>query len=113
MFNTIEIAKAYQKRDGGIMFYINASNGVSIGIGEVVQTSKLTKGQQNAVAEMKEAFFENAIPFTGDISAHTEKMNTLAFNYTILITDCATIGGMAVENDGAYIVREGMIARIH
>ena len=109
---TIQIAKAYRKKNGEIMFYINASNGVSFGVGTQVFTTKMTKGQWNAVNEMREAFEEHAVDFTGDIAAHTEEKQKLEFGYTLLITDMATVGGMSVGDDGAYLVRDSKIARI-
>ncbi|MDR1564875.1 MAG: hypothetical protein LBS74_07965 [Oscillospiraceae bacterium] len=110
--NQITIAKAWTNRNGELMFYINASNGVSFGVGKTVFTSKMTKGQNNAVSEMRTEFESLAEDFSGKFENHTEAKAQLAFGYQLFITDTATVCGINVGEDGAYLVRNGKIAKI-
>lgn len=110
--------KSYARRDGSIMLYINRSNGVSVGIsadrGFSPYGKGVTEGQRNAVNAALATFRAHAAVFTGDLSKHIETgfcAPVSCGNYTLVGTDIATIGGMSVGADGAYIVRDGMILR--
>jgi len=109
--------KPYKRRDGSLMIYINRSNGVSVGVSPEKgfgPTTKLTKGQSNAIDAAKKAFYDHSQPFTGDLTKHTETGFCAPVEcgpYTLVGTDVGDIGGMTVGADGAYIVRDGRIAR--
>lgn len=108
----------YARRDGSAMLYVNGSNGVSVGLsperGFAPHGKDTTKGQRNVMDAAWAAFQAHAKPFTGDLSKHDETgfcAPVACGNYTLVGTDKATIGGMKVEGDGPYIVRDGMIVR--
>jgi len=107
----------YKRRDGSLMIYINRSNGVSVGVSPEKgfgPSTKLTKGQSNAIDAAKRAFADNSEPFTGDLTAHAEGGFCAPVEcgpYTLVGADVGEIGGMKVSSDGAYIVRDGRIAR--
>lgn len=109
--------RSYERRDGTLMLYINRSNRVSVGVSPdqgFGLRKNMTKGKDNAADAAKKAFFANAIPFTGDLDAHTEDGFCAPVEcgpYTLAGTDVANIGGMNVGNDGGYVVRAGLICR--
>lgn len=110
--NDMEIwAQTYRKRDGSIMLYINNDRGVSLGIGDRVFTSKLTKGQENLLYSWLEAIDadEDARDFNGNFDEHTEDKAHLDFDIDLYITDVATVCGQSVGADGPYITRKGKI----
>lgn len=101
--------RPYRRRDGSVMIYINGSNGASVGLSDQpLATSKLTKGQQNTLNAGLAAFNLHAEPFLGSLGAHTEGQY-LCGNYTLCITDVATVGGHSTGADGAFLVRDGKI----
>lgn len=110
--------KSYARRDGSLMLYINRSNGVSVGIsadrGFSPYGKGSTAGQRNAMDAALRLMAE-APEFTGDLATHTETgfcaVTELADGWTLVGTDVATIGGMAVGADGAYVIRKGRILR--
>lgn len=105
--------KVYRKKDNSIMIYVNGSNGVSVGIGENVFTSKLTNGQNNALKEFFNKLNEiKGIDFKGSYEAHKEDKNKLDFDILLFITDIANVGGQTVESDGAYIVYKNKLLNL-
>lgn len=109
--------KAYRRRDNSLMLYVNRSNGVSVGLSPEHSFSpygkKTTQGQRNAMAAAISAFNSNSIPFTGDLAFHDEGELCAPVDcggFILVGTDKATIGGMSVESDGAYVIRGGRIA---
>lgn len=108
--------KPYRRRDGSVMLYLNRSNGVSVGLSADRGISEygkgVTKGMWNAYVAARRTFKAHAQPFTGMLDAHTEGERVdLANGWTLLTTDTATVGGMNVGADGAYIVAHGLILR--
>lgn len=101
----------YKKKNDEFMIYLNDhQRKVSLGIGERVHTSKLTKGQKNLLNRYHEAL-QNYEEIQTDISTekiyddHTEYKINLAFDTKLLITDIATIGTLKTGMDGAYIIK--------
>ena len=107
--------KPYRRRDGSFMLYINGSNGASAGIsperGWAPYGKGVTQGMRNAVNAALATFEAHAVPFTGDLAAHQPDEQVRCGNYVLTWTDTATIGGMVVSEDGAYLVRDGLILR--
>lgn len=81
---------------------------MSVGIGERVFTTKLTKGQKNALDRFWDAL-KNVKPAIADFKAeaHKEDSAKLDFKLTLFITDSANVAGHSVEADGAYLEYEG------
>lgn len=104
--------KAYLRRDGSWMIYLNNDRNVSVGISEngYPPSMKQTQGQKNLINAALKTFNKNAKEFTGDIDAHNE-IKAICGPYTLLATDVCNIGGMVVGSDGGYIVRNGRILR--
>lgn len=108
---------AYRRRDNSQMLYVNASNGVSVGIsaerGFSPYGKGATQGQRNAMDAAWEAIRANGKVFTGDLTKHTETgfcaPLTLANGWVMVGTDVANIGGMDVGADGGYLIVQGLI----
>ncbi len=103
--------KPYKKKNGEFMIYLNDhERKVSLGIGDRVYTTKLTKGQKNLLNRYHEAL-ENYEQIKTDISLekiyddHMEYKINLAFDTQLLITDTATVGTIKTGADGAYIIK--------
>lgn len=105
--------KAYKRRDGSFMIYLNNDRRVSVGVSPESgfgPSSKRTAGETKLIDAARMAFDDNSLPFTGSIDAHDE-IKAVCGPYTLLGTDVATIGGMQVSEDGGYIVRDGRYLR--
>lgn len=109
--------KSYRRRDNSLMLYVNRSNGVSVGLspehGFSSYGKNVTQGQRNAMAAAISAFNNNSIPFTGDLALHDEGGLCAPVDcggFILVGTDKATIGGMLVKSDGAYVIKNGRIA---
>lgn len=101
--------KGYKRRDDTWMIYLNNDRKVSVGVSPEKgfgPSTKRTKGEDKLIDAAKQAFEENSLPFTGSIEAHDE-VKAVCGPYTLLGTDVAMIGGMKVNSDGGYIVRDG------
>jgi hypothetical protein len=107
------VFKPYLRRDGTAMFFLNNDRKVSVGCSpgaEYCPSTKLTAGQKNLINAAVRAFADSALPFTGSVEAHAEGKSVCG-RWTLLLTDVGSVGGMAVESDGAYLVRDGKILR--
>lgn len=106
--------KPYRRRDGSLMLYINNDRGVSIGLSPEKGFSAYGKGSTEGQRKLSDAalaaFRAASKSFTGSVAAHDEPKAECG-NYILLITDNATIGGMKVGSDGAYVVRDGHYLR--
>jgi hypothetical protein len=98
----------YRRRDGTWMIYVNNDRGVSIGLSEERGFSPYgrdsTEGKRklfNAMMPALRAAAENRGPV--DYAAHAEPKADLDF-FKLLITDVATVGGLPVGSDGAYLL---------
>lgn len=102
----METIKTYEKKSGELMFYINDTNSrVSLGYGEKILSTKLTKGQKNLLDKFFEAF--KACPAVienfKEIEAHNEKQADLHLGLKLYCTDTAKVAGHDVGMDGFYI----------
>lgn len=96
--------KVYLRKNGKPMLYLNGSNGVSVGLSERVYTSKLTKGQKNTLNEFKEAIKNaHSVKVALDASKHKEDFIDLDFDYTLFLTDVATVCDFKTDSDGAFL----------
>jgi len=99
--------RPYTRRDGELMLYVNSSTGVSIGLsserGFAPYSQSATKGERNCWGAAHSAIRANGVKFTGDLSAHAER-KILMNGWALAFTDVASIGGMTVSSDGAYLV---------
>lgn len=102
----------YRRRDGELMLYINNDRGVSVGISPEKGWSPygkgITQGMRNVMESVPQVFRDHGSDFTGTFAAHDEPKARCG-NYDLMVTDVATIGGMTVASDGAYVVRDGKI----
>jgi hypothetical protein len=101
----------YKKKNGEFMIYLNDhERKVSLGIGERVYTTKLTKGQKNLLNRYDEALhnyeiIQTDISFEKIYDDHMEYKINLAFDTKLLITNIATVGTIKTGTDGAYIIK--------
>jgi hypothetical protein len=101
----------YKKKNGEFIIYLNDhERKVSLGIGERVYTTKLTKGQKNLLNRYDEALqnyekIQTDIPTEKIYDEHTEYKINLEFDTKLLITDIATVGTLKTDTDGAYIIK--------
>lgn len=98
--------KSYEKKNGELMFYINDTDkGVSLGYGEKILTTKLTKGQKNLLDKFFKAVktCNATIEDFKEIDPHSEKQSTLHLDLKLYVTDVAKVAGHDVGMDGFYI----------
>lgn len=97
--------KSYLRKNGKFMIYLNGSNGVSVGLGERVYTSKFTKGEKNTLREFNDIIDTCDPVFVGelDFSKHEEPKTELDLDFVLFITDIAKVCGVSVGSDGAYL----------
>lgn len=108
----IKINPYLRKKDGGLMFYINnTQNRVSLGVGEKLLTSKLTKGQKKLWSEFlaKLKTTRPELENFQELETHGEAWNRLDFDFKIFWTDICNIAGNRVEMDGAYLAYKGKL----
>jgi len=108
----------YRKQNDELMIYINnLENGVSIGLSEDRGFSPYgkytTKGQRNTFYQAMDAFDkipDEELAHVGELEYEEhaeEKIQTDIGN--IFITDIATVCGVKVGSDGAYLHRNGKL----
>lgn len=108
----IKIRPYLKKSDGKLMFYINnTANGVSVGVGEKLLTSKLTAGQKKLWGEFLAKLKTTPTEITNfqELETHGEAWNRLDFDFRIYWTDICNIAGNRVSMDGAYIAYNGKL----
>ena len=104
--------KPYRKKDGELMLYINGDNRVSVGISEGRGFSPYgkhtTKGQRNLYDAAMRALRDTPPVYEGDLGEHAEESVELDIG-TLFVTDIATVGGVNVGADGAYLYAENKL----
>lgn len=95
--------KAYQRRDGFVMIYVNNNeNRVSVGISEDVKTSKLTAGQRKLLTEFERAIIK-AEAVKEDFSSNSQTSVLNSGYLKLFITDNGMVDDVCVAMDGAYV----------
>jgi hypothetical protein len=89
------------------MFYINNDRKVSLGIGDMLYTTKMSAGQRKLfdawVKILHEKLESVAADFTGEITAHKEGFSKNHFGW-LALTDIADIGGHKTGEDGGFLI---------
>lgn len=108
--------KPYFKKNNDLMFYINDyERNISLGYGETIYSTKLTKGQKSLLSKFFEAL-KNSTPDVENfkkIKEHTEAKAKLHNGLEFFITDIAEVCGNTVANDGAYILYNNNLYNIN
>lgn len=100
----------YKKKNGEYMIYANNDRGVSLGIGETFPSLygkfKATQGQIK-IADALSNYFKNAkaIEIKAPLKTHEELFFDNALG-RVYLTDTATVCGISVKSDGAYLMRD-------
>lgn len=105
----------YKKNNGEMMIYLNDyAKNVSLGVGERVFTSKITKGQKGLLNRFFQGLkeLEPTIKDFKECEAHAEPKADLAFDLKLFVTDIAKVAGNDVGADGAYLAYENNLYSI-